>query len=690
MVTREKSRSDNGSQKTERSQDASYSKKSSVRSPRATTSSRSSSTKRPSSRGGRNDRNRGVQAPTNNGKDALLSEKPKYVSRHHVVSRDVGGVFNGKPGRLNPATSRGNLNLPVKSLGPMKIESVLGSNSPVAFDGSEPVRVIPMGGLNEVGLNMTAIEYKDDIIIIDTGFGFGGGDRWPGVDYIIPDTSYLEQNKHKIKGLIYTHGHLDHIGGAPYILPKLGNIPIFASEFTLELLKNRLQEFKLDNKFIAKIIDPDKPLKLGAFDIDFVNLNHTAPGTFGLAIDTPMGRIVYATDWKFDHTPFDNKPSDYGKLAKLGGEGVRLLMTDALGALKPGYTISEKAVEKEIASIFEKCDGRILLTTFASNVARMQHVINACHNTGRKLAIMGRSMVTNFNAVFKLGIVKVPSDLVIDIRKIGSMDPSKVCVLSTGSQGEDNAALSRMARDEHRDIKLQGGDSVIFSSSPVPGNETAVQDLMSALTKKGVDVYHKPEFAIHVSGHASQEDLKVMFSLTKPDYLQPIHGEHFMLKKAAKLGAETGIDPEHCLISANGRITEMRHNEVVVTDEVITDNYYLVDGSGVGAVSEVVLQERRVMNNEGALILVLLLNKSKKLVSGPEIISRGFVYMKNSKDLFEDIKSEVKTSFDKLDIDPQSKTYFSELRKAMRTEVSNLVYKKTEKSPMIIPVVVRV
>jgi len=320
----------------------------------------------------------------------------------------------------------------------------------------------------------------------------------------------------------------------------------------------------------------------------------------------------------------------------------------------------------------------------------MQHVINACNNHGRKLALLGRSMITDFNIAFQLGKIKVPAGLVIDIRKVAAMPPEKVCIMSTGSQGEGDAALARMARDEHQQAKLQGGDSVIFSSNPIPGNEASVQDLMSALTKKGVDIFFKPEFNLHVSGHATQEDLKLMFSLVKPDYLQPIHGEHFMLKKASEIGAYVGIPYDHCLISMNGRVTELRSKEIVVTDEVVAEHYYLVDGSGVGAVSEIVLQERRTMNTEGALIVVLLVSKHKKLTGGPEIISRGFVYMKNNQALFEDIKAHVKRRFDQLNINADSATYFSDLRKTLRNDVADYVYEKTEKSPMIIPVVVQV
>lgn len=580
--------------------------------------------------------------------------------------------------------------LPVKNIGSIITPIILHSNAPESFDADGVVRVIPMGGLNEVGLNMTAIEYKDDIIVIDTGFGFGGGDKYPGIDYVLPDVSYLEQNRHKIKAVIFTHGHLDHIGGAPYILPRLGNVPVFGTEFGLELLKLRLAEFGLERNFVMKTIDQDTKLQFGAFSIETFALNHSIPDVVGLSIDTPLGKIVYCTDWKFDHTPFDNQPSDYAKLARYGLEGVRLLMTDALGVLKTGFTPSEREIEKNILEVFKMCENRVILTSFASNIARMQAAINACVSTGRKLALLGRSMETNFAAAFRLGKIKVPKDLMIDIGVASRIDPNQVCILSTGNQGEDSAALSRMARDEHPMVKLQSGDSVIFSSSPIPGNEGAVQDLQSALSQKGVEIFFRPEFDIHTSGHASQKDLEFLFALTKPDYVQPIHGEHFMLVRCARLAARAGVPAEHCLVGMNGRTTELRQKEVVITDEVISDNYLLVDGSGIGTVSEVVLEERRTLNKEGVIILVMLVNRKKELVSGPEIISRGFVYMKNNTVLFEELKTELRSKLKISSVDPNSETFYSELRQLVKQQASDIIYNKTEKMPMVIPVVVQV
>ncbi|MEI6728038.1 MAG: ribonuclease J [bacterium] len=624
--------------------------------------------------------------------NARASDKAHFAVRRHVVDRDDGtpkGMSHAQKIRADvQLMAKGNLSNPYLSAA-LNVGPLIKTNSAPVFADGHHVRIIPLGGTSEVGMNMTVIECGEDIIIVDTGMGFGGGDKFPGVDYIIPDTEYLEQNKHKIRGLIYTHGHLDHIGAAPYILPKLGPVPIFGMPLTLALLRNRLMDFELENKLLAKVIELDKPLKLGAFTIQFFRLNHSIPDVVGLAIDTPMGRIVYATDWKFDNTPFDGQLSDYGKLAALGDEGVRLLITDSLGILKPGYSLSERDIGKTVHKIFEQSQGRIIFTTFSTSIARVQHVLDAAEKFGRKVAVTGRSMITNFKTCFELGYIRVPKDILVDFKEISKFPDHQVCVLATGSQGEDNAALSRMARDEHPTMKLQGGDSVIFSSSQIPGNEGSIQDLIARLSRKGVEVFSPKEFDTHVTGHACQEDLKMMMALTRPDYLQPVHGDHYMLKSLGKLGAAMGIKYDHNLIGENGRIIELRPTQVVLTDDVITENYLLVDGMSVGTVSEVVLKERRQMSTQGSIILVLLINKKKELVSGPEIISRGFVYMKNSGELFDKLKLKVREEFNAMNLDRHSATYFSELRNYLKKVVSEYVFQITEKDPMIIPVVVQ-
>jgi ribonuclease J len=632
------------------------------------------------------------QKPKTPKTSAVANGAPQYLVRKEVKNFDDGLPKSFNQSRGKPKVSLmavGNLANP--HINPsLNIGPKINTNAAETYSDGPVVKIIPLGGTSEVGMNMTVIECGEDIVIVDTGMGFGGGDKFPGVDYIIPDTEYLEQNRHKIRGIIYTHAHLDHIGAAPYILPKLGPVPIFGLTLSLALLKNRLQEFELQDKFVAKVIDVAKPLRLGCFSFQFFRLNHSIPDVIGLSIDTPKGRIVYCTDWKFDNTPFDGQLSDYGKLAQLGDEGVRLLLTDSLGILKPGYQLSEKVIGQTIMNIFKSCEGRIIVTSFSTTLSRIQFTIEACQKYGRKLALSGRSMINNFKTYYELGYIKVPVGLMIDFMEVNKLPPEKVCILSTGSQGEDMAALSRMARGEHDQVKLQGGDSVIFSSGPIPGNEDAVQDLMAKLSRLGVDVYRNKDFDLHVSGHACVEDIKLLIALTRPDYLQPIHGDHFMLKRVGELGASMGIPFDHNLIGENGRITELKTQEVELTEDVVTSSYVLVDGTSVGSVSEVVLEERRQMSTQGSVILVVLLNKQKKMVAGPEIISRGFVYVKNSGELYEEIKEAVRSKFETIDLDPHSPTYFSDLRNSLKKIASEKIYAKTEKDPMVIPVVVQI
>ena len=629
---------------------------------------------------------------------ATAIERPEFVHRRRFspeqdaennaalasVLGSIESVRNVKHTNLQAG------NLAVNHLNPMFTAGAsINTNSPQFFPEGKPVRVIPIGGSNEVGLNINAFECGDDIIIIDTGMGFGGPE-FPGVDLIVPDTTYLEENKHKIRGLIYTHGHLDHIGAAPYVLPKLGPIPIYSLPLTLALLKNRLQEFDIDQQFIAKIINLNETLELGCFKIDFFRLNHSLPDVVGLAINTPMGRIVYTTDWKFDDTPYDGLLSDYSKLASYGHDGVRLLMTDSLGILKDGKSMSEMVIKKAIMSIFKDCTERVIVTSFASTIPRIQFTIDACVKYGRKLSLVGRSMVNNFNVCTQLGYIAVPKGLVVDLNEMNKLPSDQVCFLMTGSQGEDLAALTRLSRDEHDLIKLQAGDSVIFSSRPIEGNESAVESLIASLSRKGVEVYSNKEFAVHVGGHACRDDLKLLFALTRPDYLQPMHGDHYIIRKTSELGVEMGIPFEHCLLSENGRVTEMRETEVVVTEEIVNNKYLIVDGTSVGLVSEVVLEERRNMGSNGSVVMVVTINKQKRLVAGPELISRGFVYMKSGKELFEEVKDEIRAKFDNIKADPNSATYFTELRNSLKTIATEVIFEKTNKMPMIIPVVVQI
>jgi ribonuclease J len=629
------------------------------------------------------------QTPDSKRSSAVAPEKTKFILRKQY---DEGFPMpkKTKAPKIIPASFNSN-NLSNPYIQPHLFRGpVMQTFSETIFPDGDAVKIIPIGGASEVGMNMTAIECGNDIIVVDTGFGFGGTAKYPGVDYILPDTEYLEQNKHKIKAVIYTHAHLDHIGGAPFILPKLGNATIYGMPLTLELLKNRLQEFELPDKLSAKVIDPTKTIKLGCFEVDFFRLNHSLPDCMGLFIRTPMGNIAYATDWKFDNTPFDGKLSDYNKIAQIGQEGVRLLLTDSLGIMKPGYQISERVIGDTISKIIKDCQGRVIVTAFSTTVSRIQFTIDACVKTNRKLALAGRSMIKNFKTCYDLGYVKVPEGLIIDLRDVENMPAENVCILMTGSQGEDKAALARVSKDEHPTIRLQGGDSVIFSSGPIPGNEGDIQDLIAALSRKGVEVYRNKDFDLHVSGHACHEDLKLLFAMTKPDYLLPIHGDHWMLKRVCELGTSVGIHPDHCLVGENGRIIKMTALKVEITEEKVTENVVLVDGTSIGAVSEVVLEERRQLGNEGAIIVIVMLNKKRQIIDQPGIISRGFVYMKNNQELINELKKLTFDHLKGLNIDTQDEAFFANYRNAIKNYVTEAIFQKTEKQPMVIPVVVQV
>jgi ribonuclease J len=630
--------------------------------------------------------------PDHKKSSAVASDRARFVFNKEV-SEGYPTPKKTRAPKITESTFRaGNINLSNPHINPNLFQSpMMKTSSPDLFPQGPDVKIMPIGGASEVGMNLTAIECGDDIMIVDTGFGFGGGSKYPGVDNILPDVSYLEQNKHKIRGLVYTHAHLDHIGGAPYIIPKLGkNLQIYGMPLTLALLKNRLAEFNIDENLMAKVIDPDKSIKLGCFEVHFFRLNHSIPDCVGLFIKTPKGNIVYATDWKFDNTPFDGMLSDYAKIGNYGKEGVRIVLTDSLGILKPGYQISERVIGDSLVSIITKCKERVIVTAFSTTVSRLQFTVDACVKTNRKMALMGRSMIKNFKTCYEMGYIKVPAGLVMELSEVQKLPVHQQCILMTGSQGEDKAALARIARDDHDQIRLQAGDSVIFSSGPIPGNEGEIQDLIAMLSRKGVEVYRNKDFDLHVSGHACHEDLKLLFALTRPDYLMPIHGDHWMLNRVGELGAAVGIHPEHCLISENGRIIEMNSKEVRLTDQLVVNNYILVDGTSIGAVSESVLDERRQLSDEGALIVIVLLNKQKKVIDKPGIVSRGFIYMKSSTDMIEEIRTQTHKYLQNLNVDGNQEGFFATYRQHIKEFVADAVFQKTEKFPMIIPVVVQI
>lgn len=545
-----------------------------------------------------------------------------------------------------------------------------------------------MGGVEEVGENMTVFEYGDDLLIIDMGLAFPD-ESMPGIDYIIPDTKWLEENKRRIRGVLITHGHLDHTGGIPYILPKLGDPPIYTMPLTAGFIKKRLEEFNLLGRAKINALSINDVLKLGNFTIRFFRVNHSFPDGVGLAISTPIGTVVYATDWKFDHTPVDQKPAEFDKIARIGGEGVLLLMSDSTNATIPGYATSERELSETIDRVFQNTEGRIVFATFATNISRIQQVFNSAAKFNRKVIVVGRSMVQNIEIALSLGYLKIEKGIVIKTEQSKKFPDKNICILVTGSQGEEGAALWRISRGEHKTIKIKKGDTAVVSSTPIPGNEASVQSVLSNLTREGAKVLYYRNLDIHTSGHAKQEDLKLMISLIKPKYFMPIHGEHFMLVAHAELAMMLGIPEENIFIMDNGQAVEINSaQQAKLADAKIPGGYVFIDGLGIGDVGEVVIRDRQVMAKDGMFVIILTVDrKTGKLVNQPDIISRGFIYMKGSDELIREVKHEVRKLFENKG---HGEANYALIRQTVRDEVGEYLYQKTERRPMILPVVIEV
>lgn len=553
------------------------------------------------------------------------------------------------------------------------------------------LRIIPMGGVEEVGENMTVLEYGDDIIIIDMGLAFPD-ETMPGIDYIIPDTKWLEQNKKRIRGVVVTHGHLDHIGAIPYILPKIGDPPVYTMPLTAGFIKKRLEEFGLLARSKIHTFKIDDVLALGNFRVRAFRLNHNIPDSIGLSILTPVGQIIYATDWKFDHTPADQRPSEFQKIAKFASEGVLLLMSDSTNAVKPGYCMSERELGQTIDRLFADIKGRIIFASFSTNISRVQQVFDAAAKYNRKVIVTGRSLVNNIEIALSLGYLKIQPKIVIKSENAKKYPDNQIVILTTGSQGEDAAGLARMARGDHKTIKIKKGDTVIVSATPIPGNERSVASVLSNLTRLGADVIYNKTLDIHTSGHAHQEELKLMLALVRPKYFMPIHGEHHMIVAHANLAKSMGIPEEQVFVLDNGQILEINsaRQARIVSDPRVTSGYVFIDGLGVGDVGEVVIRDRQVMAQDGMFVIIITLDRrTGKLLNTPDIISRGFIYMKGSDDLIREVKHEVRKlveSKGKEKLEPN----WAYLRNVIRDEIGEYLYQRTERRPMILPVVIEI
>ncbi len=548
------------------------------------------------------------------------------------------------------------------------------------------LKIIPLGGMNEIGKNMTVFEYEDEIIIIDCGLAFPE-DEMLGVDLVIPDITYLERNKEKIKAILITHGHEDHIGSIPYVLKKI-NVPIYGTKLTLGLIKAKLQEHNLDKKTKLKCINPGETVKFKHFKVEFVRVTHSIADSVAMAITTPVGVVLHTGDFKVDFTPIDGKHIDIQRLAEIGRKGVLLLMADSTNALRPGYAMSESSVGKEFDRIFANCNKRIIVATFASNIHRMQQIINSAVKFKRKVAVVGRSMENVLAVAQELGYLEAPEGTIIDIDKINIYNPEQLVIITTGSQGEPMAALSRMSTGEHRKVQVTPEDLVIFSSSPIPGNEKSVGRVTDELEKLGAEVIYNQLADVHVSGHACQEELKLMLSLIQPKYFMPVHGEYRFLKQHGQIGVSLGIPPENIFLSENGRILELGEDSARLTLQV-PSGIVLVDGLGVGDVGNIVLRDRQLLSENGMIIIVVSLDrKTSRVVSGPDIVTRGFVYVRESESLMEEIKEMAKKELEKCE--RENIREWSTIKSNLRESLIHYIYGKTKRQPMILPILMDV
>lgn len=546
------------------------------------------------------------------------------------------------------------------------------------------LKIIPLGGLDQIGMNITAFEYEDNIVVVDCGLSFPE-DEMLGIDLVIPDITYLKDNASKVKGFVITHGHEDHIGALPYVLKEI-NVPVYATKLTMGIIENKLKEHTLPKQVKRKVVKYGQSINLGCFRIEFIRTNHSIADAAALAIFTPMGIIVHTGDFKVDYTPVFGETIDLQRFGELGKKGVLALMADSTNVLKPGFTMSERTVGKTFDNIFaDNKDNRIIVATFASNVDRIRQIIDSAIKFGRKVIIEGRSMINIISTARELGYLDVPDNVLIELEEMNSYPNEKIVLITTGSQGETMAALSRIAANIHRKVSIQPGDTVIFSSTPIPGNEKSVSKVINELSAKGANVIFQDT---HVSGHACQEEIKLIYALTKPKYAIPVHGEFRHLKCHAKLAQDMGVEKDNIFVLSNGDVLEIADDRAGLVGKVQSQGI-LVDGLGVGDVGNIVLRDRQHLSENGLIIIVLTLEKySNQLLAGPDIVSRGFVYVRESEYLMDESKEIVYAALERcLD---SNVTDWSKIKTEIKDSLSDYIWKKTKRNPMILPVIMEV
>ncbi|MCL6634156.1 MAG: ribonuclease J [Peptococcaceae bacterium] len=546
--------------------------------------------------------------------------------------------------------------------------------------------LIPLGGLGEIGKNMMAVRFGENILLIDCGLMFPE-EEMLGIDIVIPDITYLLENREFVRGIVLTHGHEDHIGALPYVLRQL-NVPVYGTKLTLGLLQGKLREQNIAGEAVLQTVRPRDTVQIGPFKVEFIRVSHSIPDAVAIAVHTPLGVVLHTGDFKIDQTPVDGQVTDFHRLAQLGEKGVLVLLSDSTNVERPGYTMSERVVGNTFDETFRQARERIIIATFASNVHRLQQAIQTAQRHNRKVAVVGRSMVNVVNIACELGYLNIPDGVLIELDEANRLPRNRVVILTTGSQGEPMSALTRMALSDHRQVEIMPGDTIIISATPIPGNEKLVARIIDQLFKQGARVIYEAVSGIHVSGHPSQEELKLMINLVRPKFFVPVHGEYRMLIKHAELARDMGIAPENIFVAENGQVLEFTRRSGRVAGRV-TAGKVLVDGLGVGDVGNIVLRDRKLLSQDGILIVVVTINRETgQIMAGPDIVSRGFVYVRESEGLLEEAKIKVKCALDKCA--DRGISEWSSIKSQVRDALGKFLYEKTRRRPMILPIIMEV
>ncbi len=620
-----------------------------------------------------------------NNKKQNASNAKKAVQ--NLVSGGKSSITKQTKSKTNKSKSLSNKTTQNKNTPKKQNSSTPKKRTNTTKTATKPVKIIPLGGLGEVGKNITLYEYDGDMVLVDCGMTFPDEDT-PGVDSVIPDFTYILENKDKIKGLVVTHGHEDHIGAIPYLLKQF-NVPIFATRLTVGLIAGKLKEHKLLGDAKLNEVAAGKTITLGKFDIEFIHVNHSIPDAVAFAITCGAGTIVHTGDFKIDTTPIDDKVIDLARFAELGKKGVLAMLSDSTNAERPGFTSSERLVGESFSNLFKKAEGhRIVVATFSSNIHRIQQIIDEAARCKRKVAVSGRSMLNVVNVAAELGYLKLPSGILVEIETIKNYSPHELVIITTGSQGEPMSALTRMATNEHRQVEIAPGDMIIISATPIPGNEKLVSRVVNELMKRGANVVYEKMYDVHVSGHACQEEQKLMLSIVNPKYFIPVHGEQKHLYKHAQLAYAMGIDYKNVMIGANGNVFEVS-NSSIKCNQTVTAGRVLVDGLGVGDVGSIVLRDRKHLAEDGIIVVTVAIDSfTREVVSGPDIVSRGFVYVKESDELMAQLDNIVCNALENCYV--LGIKDWNTIKTRIKDSVAKFLYSKTHRSPMVLPVIMEI